>query len=252
MTVSSDLGSIIVRALITDRQKAGQLFVPMHWTDQYAANARVDTLVQPVVDSFSGQPALKSSVVNASLFKPTFYGFLVSAQKPNFINEAYWALAKCEGGWRAEFVLSANEVDLRNLGHRLFANVSDLIPQTYSDMQQGDMRAVWFDNDWLMAAMYLSKVPVEVSRSFITECLLQDYDDTHHRNQVLAGRNSAMMPDKGAIICSCFNVGANEIAESGCVTVNDVGSVLKAGTNCGSCRAEIRSLLQRVTAIAAE
>ena len=54
------------------------------------------------------------------------------------------------------------------------------------------------------------------------------------------------MPDKGAIVCSCFQVGCHEIAAAaatGATTVRAVGDCLKAGTNCGSCRSEIQSIL---------
>jgi assimilatory nitrate reductase catalytic subunit len=36
--------------LVTDRQRPGQLFVPMHWTDQFASNGRIDALVTAKVD----------------------------------------------------------------------------------------------------------------------------------------------------------------------------------------------------------
>ncbi|MEM9880303.1 MAG: nitrate reductase, partial [Pseudomonadota bacterium] len=40
--ISSRTGSVIVRALVTPRQRRGSVFVPMHWTDQFASNGRVD------------------------------------------------------------------------------------------------------------------------------------------------------------------------------------------------------------------
>ena len=61
--------------------------------------------------------------------------------------------------------------------------------------------------------------------------------------------------DKGAIVCSCFSVGGNEIAsaiEGGCMTVAAVGETLNAGTNCGSCRAEIQQIINEKRPIAAE
>ncbi len=41
----------------------GSVFVPMHWTDQYASSARVDTLVAGNADPVSGQPELKATAV---------------------------------------------------------------------------------------------------------------------------------------------------------------------------------------------
>jgi len=63
------------------------------------------------------------------------------------------------------------------------------------------------------------------------------------------------MPDKGAIVCSCFSVGANEIgaaAQGGCLSVEAIGKALSAGTNCGSCRAEIGQIINERRPIAAE
>ena len=67
------------------------------------------------------------------------------------------------------------------------------------------------------------------------------------RAALLAGRPGAGRPDAGAIVCACFQVGINTIVEAvtsgACLTVEQVGEVLKAGSNCGSCRAEIRGVI---------
>lgn len=77
-----------------------------------------------------------------------------------------------------------------------------------------------------------------------------------HSLEVLAGRPGADMPDPGAIVCACFAVGVNTIAEAvmrgSCRTVEEVGAVLKAGTNCGSCRAEIGAIIASRMLAAAE
>jgi assimilatory nitrate reductase catalytic subunit len=48
-------------------------------------------------------------------------------------------------------------------------------------------------------------------------------------------------------VCACFEVGVNEIVDAitqqGCLSVEAVGSAVKAGTNCGSCRSEVRRLI---------
>jgi bacterioferritin-associated ferredoxin len=48
---------------------------------------------------------------------------------------------------------------------------------------------------------------------------------------------------------------ANQIAaaaKAGCVTVEAIGEALQAGTNCGSCRAEIRAIINAYRLQAAE
>ena len=49
-----------------------------------------------------------------------------------------------------------------------------------------------------------------------------------------------------------FSPGFAEAARGGCHTVEAIGVALKAGTNCGSCRAEIRGLIEANRLEAAE
>jgi bacterioferritin-associated ferredoxin len=75
------------------------------------------------------------------------------------------------------------------------------------------------------------------------------------RMALLSGRSPVPMPSVGRIVCSCFNVGANQISAaiaSGCASVSQLGEELRAGTNCGACRSEIRKLLDENRLQAAE
>jgi assimilatory nitrate reductase catalytic subunit len=67
------------------------------------------------------------------------------------------------------------------------------------------------------------------------------------RNAILAGKPGEGLPDVGPIVCACFGVGQNTITDaikSGqCKSIDDIGSTLKAGTNCGSCIPELKKLL---------
>ena len=54
--------------------------------------------------------------------------------------------------------------------------------------------------------------------------------------------------DQGALVCSCFGVGPNQIAacarELGrAATTAEIGKKLKCGTNCGSCLPEIQGII---------
>ena len=52
--VGVDGWRVLARALISARQQEGSVFVPMHWTDQFASRARIDTLVPALTDPVSG------------------------------------------------------------------------------------------------------------------------------------------------------------------------------------------------------
>ncbi len=253
--VESPLGTAIVRALVTDRQARGSIFVPMHWNDQFAAKARIDALVPPVTDRVSGQPASKNVAVTARPFAASTYGFAVSAQRPAAPEADYWATARADGGWRIELAFGRAVEDWAAWCRSTFALSPDLEPLGYADRQTGDLRLAFFDGDRLLAALFLAREPVAVARNWAVSQLSAEHGDLRKRFTLVAGRPGADRPDPGATVCSCFSVGVNQIVAAvrgGCHTVADVGKQTNAGTNCGSCRAEIRGIIDGCLAAAAE
>ncbi|WP_018689293.1 nitrate reductase [Ahrensia kielensis] len=248
-------GSIIVRGLITERVKAGQVFVPMHFTDQISANARVDQLVAPLTDPISGQPALKSSTVMLEKFPARHFGFVVSAQKPNVADLPYWTVARAQDGWRTELSTDQQIDDIEDFATRLLGLPSGYPLLLFKDHHSGLIRAAAFDGEKLIGALFIGTEPVAVSRNWVAERLGDSFTDLASRWRIVAGRPSANMPDKGAIICACMNVGINEITDAlraGNHTVASIAKVTCAGTNCGSCKAEIKVIIDGHTIIAAE
>jgi len=67
---------------------------------------------------------------------------------------------------------------------------------------------------------------------------------------VLAARGPGAQPDKGATVCVCFDIGLNQIVAAiraqHLVDVPAIGKALGAGTNCGSCRPALATILNQV------
>ena len=241
-------GRILVRALVTDRVAEGTLFVPMHWTDQTSANARVDRLVDPVVDAVSGQPALKFSFARVEPFAAAFYGYAVSTRPIRTERLAYWAAARLAAGHALEFA-DADPCDPRALAERLLGT-KDLVGAL--DRTAGTARFAALVDGELVGAAFFAPRPVAVSRAYVAGLLGERLPSSA---AILAGRPGADQPDPGPIICSCFKVGANQIAAAavdGAGTVAAIGDVLQAGTNCGSCRNEIARILSSMSVEADE
>ncbi len=252
--ITSEHGTIIVRALITKRQQLGSVFVPMHWTDQYAAAGRVDVLVPSITDPVSGQPALKKVPVDVEPAKMATYGLLVSKHKPTPPALDYWALSKCVSGWKLEFALGADqEIDFSE--QSVWGMPKKANDISYLDQDTGRSRYAWFEGEQLESALFLSESPVEVSRNWAAEQLSETFETTSDRYKIIAGRPSVDQPDKGQIICSCMSVGSNEIIgaiHKGCLSLDAIGEATTAGTNCGSCRAEISEIIHENQILAAE
>ncbi|CAN7284858.1 nitrate reductase [Rhizobium sp. LjRoot254] len=253
--INSPHGSAVVRALITERQMRGNIFAPMHWNDQFAAKARIDALVPGVTDPLSGQPASKNVAVAVKPFTAAYYGFAVSTTRPNPANASYWARAKADGGWRVELAFDQVIEDWTSWSRTAFALPSHIEPLGYSDQQTGDIRIAFFDGDRLLAALFLARSPVAVARNWAVAQLTERHADLRTRFALVAGRPGAGRPDPGATVCSCNSIGVNQIIAAirgGCSTVEAVGKQTSAGTNCGSCRGEIRGIIDGCLAAAAE
>ena len=67
------------------------------------------------------------------------------------------------------------------------------------------------------------------------------------RRALLSGKSTNGMNDPGPVICACFGVGLNVIraalASGAAASVEDIGVVLRAGTNCGSCLPELKRIV---------
>jgi assimilatory nitrate reductase catalytic subunit len=249
-------GSALVRALITDRQQRGAVFVPMHWTDQFSSTGRVDALVTAKADPQSGQPALKMSQVGVEPAGACFYGFAISRLRPRLAHADYWAIAQAEGGYRTELAWLTPPADWDQWVRAAFGVGPAATLLSVHDARSGRHNFALFEGGQVIFAAFISPEPVLVSRQWAASLLAQPPQNAARRSEVLAGRPNADMPDSGAIICACFSVGINSIIDAvtknGCHTVEAIGAALKAGTNCGSCRAEIRGIITANRLAAAE
>jgi assimilatory nitrate reductase catalytic subunit len=220
----------------------------MHWTDQFASNARIDTLVPAVTDPHSGQPASKRVPARIERFAAAKYGFAVLCKRPHALASDYWALAKCEGGWRLELAFGEDVCDLPAIADLLFNAGPTSERLAYHDATADRYRFACFDGDRLLGALFLAKEPVVVSRDWACRQLTAQHSDHRTRMAVVAGRPGLGHTDRGAIICSCFGIGAIQIEKAvaeGCLSVEAISRALNAGSNCGSCRGEISRILNQ-------
>ncbi|HBT42409.1 MAG TPA: nitrate reductase [Rhodospirillaceae bacterium] len=248
--VTSPQGECLVRALITRRVKPGQVFMPMHWNDQWSGRARADALVASHVDPVSGQPEAKYTPVCVTPFAAGFYGFAVTNRRPDPAGADYWALARAEGGWRLELAGAAVPGDWAAWAASILGlDVPDdtLRVMASEDRAAGGYRMAAFRGDDLVGALFAAKDPVAVDRAWLTGKLTENVATLPERIAILAGRRAADKNDPGAIVCTCMFVGANDIRrailDQGCTTVDAVGACTGAGITCGSCRPEIEVLI---------
>jgi assimilatory nitrate reductase catalytic subunit len=246
-------GSAVVRALVTERQQRGHIFVPMHWTDQFASRGRIDALAPAKVDPVSGQPALKMAFASVEPVHIAMYGFFVARDRPDLTAADYWAMAPAKGGMRGELGFLAEPADWDRWARGAFGLPGDADLAAAVDARSGRRKYASIEDGRLQFAIFLSPDPVLVSRQWVVDQLAAD---TLDGRAVIAGRPGADGVDTGAIVCACESVGIATIVDAvvreGCTTVEAVGACTRAGTNCGSCRAEIRAIIATNRLVAAE
>jgi assimilatory nitrate reductase catalytic subunit len=240
--VSSARGEDVFRVHVTEDQRPGEVYVPMHWTDQLGSTGRANRAVIGRTDPVSGQPGFKNSPVRIASVSTDWHGFLVSRHKPVFAPTLLWISARVPGGWLIE------------LSGQGAIDTAALLPARDQieafDAARGTRRIAARGADGtLAAALFITRSGQLPDRDWIASQLGVD---AAIAPELLAGRPMTPQADRGPIICVCFDVGAktieNAIADQGLTSVEAVGCALSAGTNCGSCRPAIRALIETMAA----
>ncbi|MCX7092132.1 MAG: molybdopterin-dependent oxidoreductase [Methylobacter sp.] len=248
-SLESAWGSMIARVQITDGQLQGNLFVPMHWTEQYAGRGRMGALVNAVTDPISNQPESKHTPVRIKAYQPVWQGFILSRRELAIHEPDYWVKIKGEQFYRYELAglsLPENwpEWTQKNLSDNEGATAQW---QEYQDSARGNYRAARLLNNRLESVVFIAAESALPDRNWLTGLFAKTELEKAERMALLTGTPPLGVADVGTIVCACFNVGEltiqSAIKEKGLKTHQDVGRCLKAGTNCGSCIPEIKALL---------
>jgi assimilatory nitrate reductase catalytic subunit len=255
--LDSPFGAARARVRISSGQRRGEAFLPMHWSGQFAASAAAGLLSNPATDPFSGQPELKHTPLSISREAMRWAGFLISRRDLRPTGFIHWSRRAVDGGWLYDLT-GPEPVDQGILlGQRLLDGVPRDGFTDYRDKRGALYRAAVIDASGAMTdALFVGAFDATPERDWLLSLLAAGRPlEPVERRALLSGRPPVPMASVGRIICSCFNVGFNQIvdaAAAGCSSVDEIGQAVKAGTNCGSCRTEIRGILDAGRLQAAE
>jgi assimilatory nitrate reductase catalytic subunit len=246
--ISSARGSMVVRVRTSGEIARGALFAPIHWSGANASQARTGALVNPHVDPLSGEPEFKHTPVRVEPFPVEWYGFLLSREPRDVTDVTWWTAIRGNACLRYE--LAGREVPT-DWGAWMRQRLGALDPGEdyldYRDPAAGIYRAARLVEDRLAACVYISRRPDLPERNWLLGLFASKQLTAAERSGLLAGRPPGVQAEAGPLVCSCFGVGRDTlrrvIAEHELTEARQVGTRLKAGTNCGSCLPEIRALL---------
>jgi assimilatory nitrate reductase catalytic subunit len=244
-TVSTPHGAVELRVAVTANQQPGSLFAPIHWNDATAGRARVGSLVHEIVDPISGQPDSKATPAAIRPSATATQGFVVSRRRLEFPVWLRHARMAIKGGEAVAFASPRQPEAL----HSLLSNWLKLAatPLVNSDARSGVRRSASVADGQLEMLLSTGPADDETGLAWAIELLAQERIDAATRRFILAGRSPGRSEGAGPVICACFGVRHAEIEAAvsrGSGSVEAVGRALRAGTNCGSCKPEIRRIIE--------
>ncbi len=254
--VSTARGEAVALAKVTDRQRVGGLFMPMHWTDAFAPSGKSNHLIAPNLDPTSGQPEFKHTPARARAYRETWKGFFLSreiiAAPANL--DLVWRRIPQDAAQLHEFAGRGDAAEREALRKRL---VKGLAGETtvFEDAGAGSRREAWIENGKLVAVLFQTAAGRLPPRDWLADLFALDALTAEARSALLIGRPPGAPVDKGPMVCACLKVGAKAVdaaIAAGAATADAVGAATGAGTNCGSCRPEIARMIAAAASLKAK
>jgi assimilatory nitrate reductase catalytic subunit len=248
--VATRWGTCVLKVAVSDRQRRGSLFAPIHWSDATASSARVGDLVMPETDRYSGQPDSKATPASIAPVRFAYRGFALTRRPVDLPNGTWWArvaITKASG-----LLLATNDgPDIwRSRARDLFGAGTGIVKvelAEYVDEQRGVYRAAAFVAGALTGCLFIGPAEAAPQWDAIKALFEAETLNDDARRVLLSGRSADGLASAGPIVCACFGVGLATIRDaiqSGTATsVEGIGQALRAGTNCGSCLPELKRIV---------
>lgn len=241
--VASAWGAARMRVRFTPDQARGQVFAPMHWSLANSSAGGVGPIVNPAVDPLSGQPESKHTPCRIAAWRPERRGFAV-ARRTLEPATGYWTRWTGADGVQV-YEIAGTTAECDAFAAALADGAEEVLD--YADARAGAHRRAWLRDGALNAALYIGVETVPNARERLVALCAADVLSAAERTEILAGRAAKPGMDPGPIVCACAGVGAHMIAaaiDSGrATTVDCLGAQLNAGVTCGSCRPELKAMI---------
>lgn len=272
LRLSNARGEQVLAVKMSDEVRPGQVFVPMHWGEEYLSGrdakghhlAGINSLTSPTFDPVSKQPELKHAavqIVKAELpwrmvvfgwFEPTQVWRMQQTLRSIFNEFSYVSLVpfgreKTGLSLRLAHTEAVSTALIKQIEQWFSLDGAEVL--RYDDPRRGNARRIVVKNGVLQTVMLVGDISAEH--------WLKDYLQVQSSVQAL-GR-SLLMPGqsapagtvaRGRIVCNCFNVSETEITAqlSGLIgsdqeRLRQLQNQLRCGTQCGSCVPELKKII---------
>ncbi len=247
--VETARGKAVALARVTDRQRRGSVFMPMHWTDAFAPSGRANPLVIGQVDPVSGQPEFKHTPARVFGYRETWAGFCLTRQpvaQPKGA-DVIWRRIPHNGVHLHEFA-GRGDAEERETVRRALLRDAAGERLHFEDSSTRTLREAWIADGRLTHVVYFGRrLP---SRDWLAAAFSANAVTDDARRWLLHGSSPGVTADASPVVCACAQISASRIRAAiseGARSLDAVGKATRAGAACGSCRPEINRLLNEAT-----
>ncbi len=238
--VSTEHGACILKVMVTDNQRPGSLFVPIHWSAETASCARIGELVSARTDPYSGQPEAKATPATIAPVDFALRGFTRTRAALALPGGTWWARVAVAEGVEYRLATSQGPMFWHDFAYRWLGGDARL-----AERLDGPVYRVAAFLDGQLEG-YLCVAPAgEAAPQWDLAGLAAAEDGGRRMSKT--DSNDYYMGETGPVVCACFQVGLDAVREAvnsgGATSVADIGRTLRAGTNCGSCLPELKRII---------
>jgi assimilatory nitrate reductase catalytic subunit len=257
LRIDTEHASTVLRAKANDGIRPGEVFAPMHWTQEFASSGPIARLVGAICDPVSGQPELKAIAARVAPLPTLWRAILINGKASLTPDGFYCARIPQPAGTIHEL----RGWDPLPVGPRIEALLDQFFDKTTVteqvteiDEERGIYRQAIVTDGCLSAVFFASrgKTSPFPERDLIMSMFGTPFDADARARLFEPGPVSTGRPSRDSNVCACFSVGRAAIEQAiiarQLTRADQVGACLKAGTNCGSCLPEIDGILRDVHA----
>jgi assimilatory nitrate reductase catalytic subunit len=237
--VSTQHGSCILKVTVTDNQRPGSLFVPIHWSAETASGARVGDLVSACTDPHSGQPESKATPATIAPVDFALCGFIRAPAAIALPAGTCWARVAIAQGMEYRLATSQGPMFWHDFAYRWLAPDGRLAEQ----LDGRNYQAAAFLDGHLEGCICLAPSEAAPQWDLAGLAAAAAAEDGGRRIPETPASDYYMGE---AVVCACFRIGLEAVREavnSGARSIDEIGRTLRAGTNCGSCLPELKRII---------
>jgi assimilatory nitrate reductase catalytic subunit len=239
-------GDCVLKVVVSEGQREGSLFAPIHWSDATASSARIGSLVTPRTDPHSGQPEMKATPAAIAPVDLPVRGFLRSRRNIELPKDTWWVRIATANGPELRIATQRDVLFWHEFAQRTLGQDAQLVEQI--DSTQGIYRAAAFVDGEFDGCLSVGPGDSALRWDGLT-ALIANGAPKDGSSSIAPSVSAVVEDNDGPMVCACIGVGLETIRTclrgGHAASVADVSKATGAGSSCGSCLPELKRIVAR-------